>query len=97
MRQLLIRVPDDLHQRLTRLARHDGVSVNALANQILSSTAAEREPDDRRHGRAREKARELGLLADSTMPPLPRSRIDAALASTKGLGPVVEELWSDGR
>ena len=35
MKQILLRVPADLHARLTDQARTAGTSVNALANQIL--------------------------------------------------------------
>lgn len=35
MRQLLLRVDDELHARLTARARSRGISLNALANQIL--------------------------------------------------------------
>ncbi len=35
MRQLLLRVDDELHARLTARARARGISLNALANQIL--------------------------------------------------------------
>jgi hypothetical protein len=35
MKQLLLRVDDELHARLTAQARARGTSVNALANQIL--------------------------------------------------------------
>lgn len=98
MRQMLIRVPDDLHRRLTKLARREGVSVNALANQLLSEFVAAEDPaDDADRRKIRDKARDLGILVDSTMPPLPRSRIDAALESTKGIGPVLDDLWAEGR
>ena len=35
MKQLLLRVDDELHARLTVQARSAGISVNALANQVL--------------------------------------------------------------
>lgn len=35
MKQLLLRVDDELHTRLTERARARGISLNALANQIL--------------------------------------------------------------
>lgn len=36
MKQLLLRVDEELHARLTAQARARGTSVNALANQILA-------------------------------------------------------------
>jgi endonuclease V-like protein UPF0215 family len=35
MKQLLLRVDDELHARLSQQARHRGVSINAYANEIL--------------------------------------------------------------
>ncbi|MDX6240733.1 MAG: HicB family [Kribbellaceae bacterium] len=35
MRQLLLRVPDDLHARLAARAQERGQSVNALATELL--------------------------------------------------------------
>lgn len=95
---MLIRVPDDLHKRLTALAHDDGVSVNALANQILTEAVAARtSPEDVEQQKIRDKARTLGLLVDSTMPPLSADRVNAAIDSTKGMGPVLADLWSEGR
>jgi plasmid stability protein len=39
MRQLLLRVPDEMHQRLSARARREGRSINAIANEILDSSA----------------------------------------------------------
>jgi hypothetical protein len=35
MKQLLLRVPDELHARLTAQAKARGISLNALANDVL--------------------------------------------------------------
>jgi plasmid stability protein len=39
VRQLLLRVPDEMHQRLAARARREGRSINAIANEILESSA----------------------------------------------------------
>jgi plasmid stability protein len=100
MRQLLVRIPDDLHARLTAKAKRAGISVNALANEALQAAAP---PEGAANGvltrryRLREKARELGLLVEAPAPPVAPERFTAALKETEGIGPVVDELWSEGR
>ncbi|HEX2361159.1 MAG TPA: toxin-antitoxin system HicB family antitoxin [Jiangellaceae bacterium] len=96
MRQMLLRVPDELHSRLTLAARKSGRSVNALANDILAR-AVPAEPMDERT-RLREKARQLGILVER-----PRtSAVDTdrwrrALASTEGIGPALDKIFEEGR
>lgn len=61
MRQLLLRVPDEMHQRLAARARREGRSVNAIANEILDSSADVDLGSSRDRVRARAVA--LGILA----------------------------------
>jgi plasmid stability protein len=61
MRQLLLRVPDEMHQRLAARARREGRSVNAIANEILDSAADVDLGSDQDRLRARAVA--LGILA----------------------------------
>lgn len=63
MRQLLLRVPDEMHQRLAARARREGRSINALANEILDSSADVDVGSARDRVRARAIA--LGILARS--------------------------------
>lgn len=95
MRQMLLRVPDDLHARLTRYARERATSVNALANEILDDVVP-REPNDERI-RLREKARKLGILVERPPVSISPERRAAAIESTKGLGPVLDKIFEDGR
>lgn len=61
LRQLLLRVPDEMHQRLAARARREGRSVNAIANEILDSSADVDLGSSRDRVRARAVA--LGILA----------------------------------
>ena len=61
MRQLLLRVPDEMHQRLAARARREGRSINALSNEILDSAAGVDLGSARDRLRARAVA--LGILA----------------------------------
>jgi hypothetical protein len=97
MRQLLVRIPDDLHARLTEKAKRDGISVNALANQVLDAAAPPQNASNglvTRRYRLREKARRMGVLVETPAPPVPPERFTAALKETERVGPVVDELWA---
>jgi predicted transcriptional regulator len=95
MKQMLLRVPDDLHGRLARVAHERGTSVNALANQILNDVVPAERSDERI--RLREKARSLGVLVDRPPVSITHERRTAAIASTHGIGPVLDALLADGR
>lgn len=95
MKQLLIRVPDDLHRRLAARAARGGQSVNAVANQILGA-AVDADEGDRR-ARLRARAATLGLLQAATGSALSARRRNAIIASTKGTGPMLDRLLAEER
>ncbi len=95
MRQVLLRVPDDLHSRLAERARRSSRSVNAVATEILDQGVADESGDARAALRA--KARRLGILANRPAPPVPPAVRDQAIASTRGIGAVLDDLLADGR
>jgi plasmid stability protein len=84
MRQLLLRVPDDLHERLSARATQTGQSVNALANQALA-TAVGGAPDDERT-RVRMRAAAAGLLVEAEEPRGFASRDRAQTVAATALG-----------
>jgi len=101
MKQVLLRVPDDVHQRLAERAAAEHRSVNALATELLDrgvdngAGASER-------SRLVARARRLGLLAeapnDQRPPDMDPSRArDAAAKASKGIGPLLDGLLDDGR
>jgi len=95
MKQLILRVPDDLHRRLTARAAREGRSVNALANEVLDA-AADVEPMDRM-ARLRAKAAELGWLVTIDAPPVSEEDRRRAIESTRGIGPIVDRLIDEDR
>ena len=96
MKQLLLRVPESLHQRLVAQAAREGRSMNALATEILD--AATNGEYENRRARLRAKAAALGILEQRTAPPpMSAARRKRALASTRGLGPVADQLIREGR
>ena len=95
MRQLLLRVPDDIHRRLAARAARAGQSVNAVANQILDAAVDADEGDRRTRLRARAAA--LGVLRSEPAAAVSTSRRRRVVASTKGTGPVIDRLLADER
>ena len=96
VKQILLRVPDDVHQRLAERAADSGRSVNSLATTILD-TAIGSETKDRR-SRLKARAAALNLLAPTGQAPTqtPAGR-EAAIASTRGLGPVLDAIIDEDR
>lgn len=95
MKQLLLRVPDEVHRRLAARAARDGRSVNAVATEILDA-AADADEGDRR-SRLRARAATIGALRASPARPVGAARRRRIVASTKGTGPVLDRLLSEER
>jgi plasmid stability protein len=95
VKQLLLRVPEDLHRRLALRAGREGRSMNAVATEILDAVP-EGEQADRR-ARLRAAAVAAGMLRAT-----PRSRVSSSqrartIGSTRGLGQQVDRLLADER
>ena len=95
MKQILLRVPDDVHRRLAARAARDGRSVNALATEILDAVVDADEGD--RQTRLRARAQALGILRSVDSKALSPSEWRKAVDSTKGLGPVLDEILAEDR
>jgi plasmid stability protein len=95
VKQLLLRVPEDLHRRLVLRAEREGRSINAVATGILDAAA---ESD---HGDRRTRLR-AAAAASGTLRPTHARRVSAArrrriLDSTRGLGRQVDHLLAQER
>jgi plasmid stability protein len=92
MKQLLLRVPEDVHARLAARAAREGRSINAVATEIIDLTV-DLDQGNRRD-RLRAKAAALGMLRPTRAPK--RRLTDAerrqAIESTRGLGPIADAL-----
>src|SRR6266536_419578 len=95
MKQLLLRVPDDVHRRLAARAARDGRSVNAVATEILDAAVDADEGDRRARLRARAAAR--GVLRALPATSVSDARRRRILASTRGLGAQLDRLLDEER
>lgn len=95
MKQLLLRVPDDIHRRLAARAARAGKSVNAVANEILDAAVDADEGDRRTRLQARATA--LGMFQPVTGSVVSTPRRRRIVASTRGTGPVIDRLLAEER
>lgn len=103
MKQLLLRVDDELHARLSERAKREHRSVNSIANEILNLA----HPDDSRTAVERIKARAaaLGLLAAPLPAPVDSKYADMdidelrekAIDSMRGVGPILDSIIDEDR
>lgn len=95
MKQLIIRVSPELHQRIAARAAREGKSVNAWVRDLLDVTVDADIAKDRQ-ARADAKARALGMLVESDVPPLtPEERERAKRAYQEIAADVVRILEED--
>lgn len=95
MKQLLLRVPEDLHRRLVGRAAREGRSLNAVATEILDA-AADADSGDRR-AQLRAAAVAAGTLREVTARPAGADRRRRIIESTRGLGPQVDRVLDEER
>lgn len=95
MKQLLLRVPEDIHRRLKARAAREGRSVNAVATEILD-LSAEADTGDRRT-RLQAAAAAAGSARPGTARAVSAARRGRILASTRGLGARVDRALDDER
>ena len=95
MKQLLLRIPDELHHKLTVHAARSGRSVNSVATDILDS-AIDAENGGRQE-RLRARAAALGILRQAPAEVVGDEERVRALAMTRGLGQVIDRLLDEER
>ena len=90
MKQLLLRVPDELHSRLAARARYEGRSVNAIATEMLDTSVAAGSGSARDMVRARAASR--GLLRSIDPPSVAPPPIDVVAKSLRRVTMTAAEL-----
>lgn len=95
MKQILLRVPEKTHRKLAARAVRAGRSINSVANEILDA-AVDADLGDRR-ARLRARAASLGILRTLSAPAVTPNRRRQILASTSGIGPIIDEYLAAER
>jgi plasmid stability protein len=95
MRQLLLRVPENVHRRLAARAKREGRSVNAVATEILDAAADSDRGD--RGARLRAAAAAAGTLRPTQARRVSAARRRRIIDSTRGVGPQVDQLLAQER
>ncbi len=98
MKQLLLRVPDDIHRRLAQRAAREHRSVNALATEVLAVAASV--DGGSRRDRLRLRIVSLGLGApDGHYRPGPSTdeQRQAAVEAMRGSGQIIDGIIDEGR
>jgi plasmid stability protein len=99
VKQLLLRVPEDLHRRIRARAAREGRSMNAVAGAILdAATDAEESTPLTQQQRLRARAAALGMLSrEIPAPEMSKAERDRIIASTRGIGPILDRLIAEDR
>jgi HicB family len=103
VKQLLLRVPEDLHRRLAARAAREGRSMNAIAGAILDAwtdvdLGIPPNPPPTPQQRLRARAAALGMLSrEIPARPVSEAERERIIASTRGIGPIVDRLIDEDR
>ena len=98
MKQLLLRVPDDLHQRLAQRAARERRSVNALATEVLAVAASVDAGSRRDRLRLRIVSLGLGAPDDPYRPGQTTTQErQAAIDNMHGAGQLLDDILAEGR
>jgi hypothetical protein len=95
VKQILLRVPDGVHQRLAARAAREGRSVNAVATELLD-VAVDADQGGLR-ARVRARAAAAGMLREFHAPKVSAEHRREILESTRGLGPIADALIAEER
>lgn len=97
MKQLILRVSDDLHRRIAARAAREGKSVNAWANGFLDATVDADVAEDRQ-ARAAAKAAELGMLVIyDDIPEYDEETLRRGEEAWRELGPAIVRILEEDR
>ena len=98
MRQVLLRIPDELHARLMHQAEIEGQSMNALAKELLDAALPDPENETPRE-RLHRIAKEMGSLREypSSGPALSTEDRAALIEHYRGVGPFLDDFLAERR
>jgi hypothetical protein len=106
VKQLLLRVPEDLHRRIRARAAREGRSMNAVASAMLDA-CTDADLGSRLPGtpptpptpqeRLRARARALGMLSEVPARPMSKAERDRIIDSARGIGKVLDRIIAEDR
>ena len=97
MKQLILRVSPELHQRIAARAAREGKSVNAWVSQLLEATVDADVGEDRQ-ARANAKAAALGMLVVyDDIPEYDEETLRRGEAAWRELGPEIVRILEEDR
>ncbi|HEY5155380.1 MAG TPA: toxin-antitoxin system HicB family antitoxin [Acidimicrobiales bacterium] len=98
MRQVLLRIPDELHARLMRQAEVEGRSMNTLAKELLDTALPDPDNETPRE-RVRRIAKEMGSLREypSSGPALSPAERAAIIEQFRGVGAFIDDFLAERR
>ena len=95
MKYLLLQVSDNVHRKLADRAARVDIGVAAVAVELLGMATFTGEDD--RKTRLRIRAAALGVLRETPAPAISEATRAEILASTKGMGQVIDNLLAEDR
>ena len=95
MGYLLLQVSDNVHRKLADRAARVDIGVDAVAVELLGMATFTGEDD--RKTRLRIRAAALGVLRETPAPAISEATRAEILASTKGMGQVIDNLLAEDR
>jgi hypothetical protein len=96
MKQLILRVSEDLHRRIAARADREGMSMNAWLNHIVGATVDADIAEDRQ-ARLTAKAAALGILARIEAPPMSEEDRREGRAILEELAPEIVRIIEEDR
>lgn len=96
MKQLILRVSEDLHRRIAARADREGMSMNKWLNHIVDATVDADIAEDRQT-RLTAKAAELGILARIEAPDMTEEEARLAREAFEALAPEVVRIIEEDR
>jgi HicB-like protein involved in pilus formation len=96
MKQLILRVSEDLHRRIAARADREGMSMNKWLNHIVAATVDADVAEDRQT-RLRAKAASLGILARIEAPDMTEEERRLAREAFEALAPEVVRIIEEDR
>ena len=96
MKQLILRVSEDLHRRIAARAAREGKSVNAWATQMLDA-AVDADVAEDRQTRLRARAAALGMLVEIDAPPVDEATRERGRQALRELAPEIVRILEEDR